>query len=33
VSKSTGTIGNAKEDANTKTPTNVEMKGQGGMKV
>jgi hypothetical protein len=33
VSKSTGTIGNAKNDAKRKTPTSVKMKGYGGMKV
>jgi hypothetical protein len=33
VSKSTGTSGNAKEDAKRKTPTSVEMKGYGRVKV
>jgi len=33
VHKSTGTGGNAKEDANSKTPTSVEMKGYEGVKV
>jgi hypothetical protein len=31
VIKSTGTRGNAKEDAKRKTPKTVEMKGYGGM--
>jgi len=33
VCQSTGTSGNAKEDAKRKTLTSVEMKGYGGMKV
>jgi hypothetical protein len=33
VSKSTGTSGNAKEDAKRKTPKSVEMKGYGGKKT